>query len=106
MSLAMRIEGDFNQYDVSSDLLSRLSDQLHDLLLIHYEHSLLKSETDCPPEYGSLFLTELQYAYGEKSVERSCMRFNVTLDPVKAGSDAAVHLTLELSVRNRKCSVQ
>lgn len=105
MSLITAIDEDSTRPSDYTDLLSRLSGQLQDLLLIHYEHSLLKSETDCPQELGSLYLTELQYVYGEKSAEKSCMRFNVTLDPEKAGSAAAVTLILELSVRNGKCSV-
>lgn len=106
MSSATAIDEDTIRPSDSTDLLSRLYVQLQDLLLIHYEHSLLKSENDSPQELGSLFLTKLQYVYGEKSAAKSCMRFNVTLDPDKAGSVAAVALTLELSVRNRKCSVQ
>lgn len=62
--------------------LARLHVQLEDLLRIHVENTYAGSL----PQSASLNLTGLQYVYGEKSVEKSCMRFIVKLSPEVQGA--------------------
>lgn len=93
MSLAKQTDGVITLSDYE-DLRAPFRDQLHDLLLIHYEISR--------PSHNSIYLKEWRYVHGEKSAERSCMRFLVNLGESLETSKDDVILTLELSVRNRR----
>lgn len=92
----------------STDPLQLLQDQLQDLLLIHLEQSLLatqgSNEQMFREELPSLYLKRLQYVYGEKSAAKSSMRFNCTVGTVPDQDAGDVHLSVELNVRNAKCS--
>lgn len=82
----------------ATDLLERLQDQLHDLLII--AHQAAYSD----PQSVSTYLHGFQYVSGVKSAERSYMRFTVKLSPSEeAGHAAEETLTLELSVRRPSC---
>lgn len=79
-----------------TDPLERFRDHLGDLLQIHMENLYEGSA----PEWGSLFLIGSQYVCGEKSAERSFMRFLIKISPAQEEGEAGEEtLILELSVR-------
>lgn len=77
--------------------LGQLHGALQDLLLIHHQSGYSE------PELLSTYLHGSRYVSGEKSAERSCMRYIVSVSPTEeAGHAAEETFTLELSVRRTR----
>jgi len=96
-----------NLIDEDTDLrgsspLALLQEQLADLLLIHWQTKYghkANSRSECP----SLYLIKSQYASGEKSAEKSSMRFALRVSPEDREHVAAETLSLEFIVRSTPC---